>query len=186
MPRALLLSAVLGTLTPRASLPCSSIHVISLQLPLNTRITNLTTTSDDGCTSKGDVQELREARETFMDSASKGVPGAYVEAREDSFTHSLQVAIPPLGTSNVELTLEQLLQQRLGEVQFEVPLAPNEKVDSITFDLSVENTGGEPVDFHVDLNVPGVYEPSFEDDNVTVSAATQTIHREIPDARQYK
>lgn len=167
------------------ALDCSSIHVISLQLPLDTRITSVKTIADDGCTSTGDVQELKEARENFMEAASNGLPVAYVEA-QDSSTHSLQVAIPPLGTSNVELVLEQLLKQRLDEVTFEIPLAPNEKVDSVVFDLMVEDTDGEPVEFEVDLNVPGVYEPSVEGENTAETGAAEPIHLDIPDARQHE
>ena len=85
--------------------------VLQLQLPLNTRITSLKTISSDDCETNGDVQELSEARDTFLESASKGIPSAYVES-QDSFTHSLQVAIPPLGIANVELVLEQLIVQR--------------------------------------------------------------------------
>jgi len=55
------------------ALSCSSIHSISLQLPLNTRITSLTTSADDGCTTNGKVQHLEEARETFLESASQRV-----------------------------------------------------------------------------------------------------------------
>ncbi|KAL7526096.1 hypothetical protein ACHAXR_001312, partial [Thalassiosira sp. AJA248-18] len=94
-------------------------------------------------------------------------------------THSLQVAIPPLGSSTVELVVEQLLKQRLHEVQFEIPLFPNEDIDNIVFDLTVEDTDGEPVDFHVDLMVPGVY-----DERVN-STSNTPVHLDIPDARQY-
>lgn len=167
------------------ALDCSSIHVISLQLPLDTRITSVNTIADDGCTSTGDVQEIEEARENFIEAASNGLPVAYVEA-QDSSTHSLQVAIPPLGTSNVELVVEQLLKQRLDEVTFEIPLAPNEKVDSVVFDLMVEDTSGQPVDFHVDLNVPGLHEPSGEYfDSSNKTSLSEPIHLDVPDARQH-
>jgi len=167
------------------ALDCSSIHVISLQLPLDTRITSVKTVADDGCISTGDVQELEEARESFIDAASHGLPVAYVEA-QDSSTHSLQFAIPPLGTINVELVLEQLLKQRLDEVTFDIPLAPNEQVDSRVFDLMVDDTTGEPVNFEVDLNVPGVYEPLVEDENANETSVAEPIHLDIPDARQHE
>jgi len=173
------------------ALDCSSIHVITLQLPTDTRITSLKTIATDGCTTRGDVQELREARDTFIESASNGLPSAYVEA-QDSSTHSLQVSMPPLGTTKVVLVVEQLLKQRLDEVKFEIPLAPNEKVDSVVFDLKVEDTVGEPVDFDVDLHVPGVYDLPDEKGNSTNRTDTDTdtdksgpIHLNIPDARQY-
>jgi len=71
---------------------------------------------------------------TASESISRGLPGAYVEARA-SATRTIQVSIPPFGKTRVTLVVEQLLQQRLGEVEFELPLAPNEDVDDIKFDL---------------------------------------------------
>jgi len=89
------------------------------------------------------------------------------------------VSIPPFGKTRVTLVVEQLLQQRLGEVEFELPLAPNEDVDDIKFDLSVLDTDGEPVLFELDLNVPGVY---VTDENAT--QVLDPISLSIPDARQ--
>mmetsp|Transcript_5859 Transcript_5859/g.13360 ORF Transcript_5859/g.13360 Transcript_5859/m.13360 type:complete len:554 (-) Transcript_5859:94-1755(-) len=69
------------------------------------------------------------------------------------------------------------------KVNFEIPFSPNENVDSVVFDLTVEDTAGKPVDFSFDFNVPGVYEASSEDGNPTNK--TSAIHLDIPDARQY-
>jgi len=70
------------------------------------------------------------------------------------------------------------------KVNFEIPFSPNENVDSVVFDLTVEDTAGKPVDFSFDFNVPGVYEASSEDGNPTNK--TSAIHLDIPDARQYE
>lgn len=116
-----------------------------------------------------------------MESASKGIPSAYVES-QDSFTHSLQVSIPPLGITNVELVLEQLIVQRQGIINFEIPLMPNEPIDDIVFDLKVGDTNGEAVNFQVDLDVS-----SISTDSDTNSSNTEGyIHLDVPDARQYE
>lgn len=115
-----------------------------------------------------------------MESAASGIPSAYVES-QDSFTHSLQVSIPPLGITNVELVLEQLIVQRQGIINFEIPLMPNEPIDDIIFDLNVEDTNGEAVNFRVDLDVS-----SINTDSDTNSSNTEGyMHLDIPDARQY-
>jgi len=106
-----------------------------------------------------------------METAAKGLPGAYVE-EQDSFIHSLQVAIPPWGTTHVELVLEELLQQRLGEIKFEIPFAPNEKVDQIALDLNVEDDSGQgATDFHLD--------------EFSVSANATSFHLDLPDAHEH-
>ena len=180
------------------ALNCSSIHMITLQLPLNTRVTSLKTMdlSHDGCETNGVVKELQDARDIFLDQTTNGaLASAYVEV-QDSFTYSVQVSIPPFGITNVELVVEQLLQQRLGEIVFEIPLLPNEEVDKVVFDLAVEDVMGQPVDFRVDLNVPGVYESesvetaNSESANSTNSSSSSgsaraPIHLDVPDARQY-
>ena len=155
--------------------------VLQLQLPLNTRITSLKTISSDECETKGYVKELSEARDTFLESAASGIPSAYVES-QDSFTHSLQVAIPPLGITNVELVLEQLIVQRQGKINFEIPLMPNEPIDDIVFDLKVEDTNGEAVIFEVDLDVSSINTDSDKNSSNTEGH----MHLDVPDARQYE
>jgi hypothetical protein len=133
------------------------------------------TISDETCTTHGQAQKLEDARETFLQTAAQGLPGAYIEA-QDSFTYNLQVAIPPLGITHVEVVLEQLLKQRLGEVMFEIPFAPNEKVDQIVLDLTVEDIVHQEngTVFNLDLGPDIAFEPS-----------TSRYHLDIPDARQY-
>ena len=125
------------------------------------------------------MKELSEARDTFLESAASGIPSAYVES-QDSFTHSLQVSIPPLGITNVELVLEQLIVQRQGKINFEIPLMPNEPIDDIVFDLKVEDTNGEAVTFEVNLDVPSINTVS----DTNSSNTEGYMHLDVPDARQ--
>lgn len=102
-------------------------------------------------------------------------------------THSLQVAIPSLGETKVELVLEQLLLQRLGAIKFAIPFYPNENVDSIMLDLMVVDTTGEAADFEIDLNVAGVYEKLLEESSSTnVTLPPGPLHLDVPDAMQYE
>lgn len=157
---------------------CSSVHVLTLQLPLNSRVASLKTVADDGCTTNGQVQELEQARDTFIEQSNKGLATAYVEA-QDGFTYTVQVSIPPYGVTKVELFVEQLLQQRRGQIAFEIPLIPNEEVDSLLFDLSVEDTDGKAVGFSVDLDLPEV------SSTINATNGTSNFHLDLPDARQH-
>mmetsp|Transcript_17403 Transcript_17403/g.36455 ORF Transcript_17403/g.36455 Transcript_17403/m.36455 type:complete len:828 (+) Transcript_17403:125-2608(+) len=175
------------TMSVRNGLNCSSIHMVTLQLPLNTRVTSLKTFSDDGCTTEGRVKEIEAARETFLEQSSQGLPSAYVEV-QNSFTYSLQVSIPPMGETDVELIVEQLLQQRLGEVAFEIPMIPNEEVDKVKFDLSVEDVFGNLLDFDIDLDLEDLEESNVEADvkgNSTNTTFPKPINLHITDARQH-
>jgi len=174
------------------ALRCSSIRSIALQLPLGTRVASLHTVSYDDdeevCRTNGKVQRLEEARETFLENASEGLPGAYIE-EHDSFTHSLQVAIPPLGKASVELVLEQLLHQRLGKVVFDIPFSPNEKIDSITLDLTVEGINdfvqeGLQLDFGAELKKADVLLPTSYENSTTFDTIAHFV-LDLPDAREY-
>ena len=83
-------------------------------------VTALKTIANYGCTVIGDAKKLEDARNTFKEIAAKGLQGPYVEV-EDTFLYSLQVAVPPLGYTSVELIVEELLQKQLREVTFEIP-----------------------------------------------------------------
>jgi len=137
------------------ALDCSSIHSVTMQLPLGSRVASLQTITDEGCRTNGEVQKLEEARETFLDSAKDGFEGAYIEA-QDAFTYGLQVSIPPLGSTRVEVVLEQLLKQRLGEVEFQIPLIPNDGVDIIVLDITVDDVSEGPTTFHLQNLAPDV------------------------------
>ncbi|KAL7507226.1 hypothetical protein ACHAXN_004436 [Cyclotella atomus] len=157
---------------------CSSVHIVTLQLPLNARVTSLKTMADDGCTTNGEVKEINEARETFVEQTSQGLSSAYVEAK-DGFTYTVQVSMVPYGSTKVELVVEQLLQQRRGEIAFEVPLVPNEEVDSLIFDLFVEDVEGNAVGFDLHLNLPEV------SSTVNATNGTSHFHLDLHDARQH-
>jgi von Willebrand factor type A domain/Vault protein inter-alpha-trypsin domain len=159
------------------ALDCSSIHSVTLQLPVDTFVVSLQTISDNGCTTHGQVGKLKDVRETFLEMAAEGLPGAYVE-EQDSSMYSLQVSIPPFGETRVELVFEALLQQRLGEVEFKLPLIPNEKVDRLVLDLTVEDVASQllPTSFFLDFN--GYYQ------NLTVTA-NSSYSLDLPDAREH-
>jgi len=147
------LSTTSITMEVANALDCSSVHVVTLQLPVDTRVTSLQIKGNDGCTSNGQVQELDEAQDTFEEQVASGLPGAYVEAdANDAFSYSVQVSIPPLGTTSVTLVVEQILQQKLGEVVFAIPWIPNENVDKVSFDLDVQDVTGKPAEFQVVLD----------------------------------
>lgn len=110
------------TIVMANALDYASINGITSQVPLAARVALLKTMADDGWNTYEKVQPLKQARETLVEMASQGLPGAYIEER-DSFTHSLQVAIPPCTTTCV--------------VQFQVPFTPNEEVDQVKLDVSI-------------------------------------------------
>lgn len=159
------------------ALDCSSIHSITLQIPVDTRVVSLQTISGNGCTTHGKVGKLAQVRETFLETAAEGLPGAYIEEQHSSM-YSLQVAIPPLGETRVELVFEALLQQRLGEVEFMIPLIPNEKVDRIVLDLTVEDVPNELLPTNVSLDFNGYYQ------NQTINA-NSSYYLDLPDAREH-
>jgi hypothetical protein len=168
------------------AMDCTSVHVVTLHLPINTRVASLQTVSDDDCASSGVVQELEEARETFQEQAEAALSTAYVEV-QDSFLYSLQVSIPPFGVTVVEMVVEQLLQQRLGEVKFEIPLIPNEEVDTVVLDLTVEDVTGNEAAFTLSgLNLADFMNITFtgDNDNNTTSIPSK-LHLDIQDARQH-
>ena len=157
---------------------CSSVHIVTLQLPLNTRVASLKTIANDGCNTIGQVKEIEDARATFVEQTSQGLSSAYVEA-QDGFTYTIQVSIPPYGSTKVELITEQLLQQRRGEIEFDIPLIPNEEVDTLLFDLTVEDIEGNPMGFQLGFSMPGV------SSSVNVTNGTSLFHLDLHDARQH-
>mmetsp|Transcript_29439 Transcript_29439/g.71051 ORF Transcript_29439/g.71051 Transcript_29439/m.71051 type:complete len:771 (-) Transcript_29439:139-2451(-) len=178
------------------ALACSSIRSVSLRLPDRARISSLksiaTMRNDDEeeeeptvCTTYGVVQELEEARENFLETAAEGLPSAYIE-QQNEVLHSLQVAIPPLGTSTVELVLEELLEQRLGRVALDLPFAPNEQIDQISFNLNLLDDAASS-DLHLDLGndlelASGIHNGPNSTNMIPLSG---TFSVDIPDAFDY-
>ncbi|KAG7351926.1 vault protein inter-alpha-trypsin domain containing protein [Nitzschia inconspicua] len=174
------------------ALRCSSIKTVTLQLPLGTRVAGLKVISfddeQDTCTADGVVKQLDDARESFLESASEGLPGAYVE-EQDTFSHSLQVSMPPLGKANVELILEQLLQQRLGRVEFQLPFAPNEDVDSMSMNLKVQGVNefmNSSLVMEVGDDLKSELENSFQDENVTGLDGNLEFNLDLSDTREFR
>jgi hypothetical protein len=83
--------------------------------------------------------------------------------------------MPALGTSLVELVLEELFGSVGGDVKFHIALIPNGKVDQLVLDLA-------------DLDVSQEESTNISLDNIgpnkTVNA-TSPIHLSIPDAREH-
>ena len=67
-------------------------------------------------------------------------------------------------------------------INFEIPLMPNEPIDDIVFDLKVEDTNGEAVNFEVDLDASSI----STDSDTNSSNREGYMHLDIPDARQYE
>lgn len=166
------------TMEVRNGMNCSSVHIVTLQLPLSTKVASLKTMADDGCNTNGQVKDIEEARDTFVEQTSQGLSSAYVE-QQDGFTYTVQVSMPPYGKTKVELMVEQLLQQKRGEIAFEIPLIPNEDVDSLLFDLSIEDVEGKAVGFHLDLDLPGISSA------INATNDTSHFHLDLHDARQH-
>ena len=95
----------------------------------------------------------------------------------DVFPFAAQVFIPPFGTTKFELITEQLLQQHRGEIAFEVPFIPHEEVGCLIFDLSVVDLQGNPTDFYLELDLPGV--------DANGPDGTNKFHLEFNHAGQY-
>lgn len=135
------------------SLPCVSIRGVTLQLPEGARVAKVDFVDNEKqCSVHGKAMELAQARKTFMDQAAQGMGGAYVEER-DSFTYSLQVSMAPLGKTSVQVVVEQLLKQKVGVVDFQVPLVPLQKVDQVFFDLHIDDATPEAREIEVDLDL---------------------------------
>eukprot|EP00956_Cyclotella_meneghiniana_P026295 scaffold56389_cov75-Cyclotella_meneghiniana.AAC.12 len=166
------------TMEVRNGMNCSSVHVVTLQLPFNTRVASLKTIADDGCHTNGQVKAIEEARDTFVEQTSQGLSSTYVE-QQDGFTYTVQVSMPPYGKTIVELMVEQLLQQKRGEIAFEIPLMPNEDVDSLIFDLTVDDVEGRAVGFNLDLDLPGISSAT------NVTNGTSHFHLDLHDTRQH-
>ena len=97
------------------ALDCPSVHSTSILIPRGARVASLQTISKIGntekeCVTTGKVKKLAD-RETSLEYAAEGLPGAYVEEQivASTSSYSLQVSIPPLGQTRVELILEELL-----------------------------------------------------------------------------
>jgi len=121
---------------------CSTKRGFTMQLPLGARVSNLkmeTTVSDGGlCSMNGAVQAEEQAMNTFSDSVKGGRPAALLQAY-DSSNYGVQVSLPALGTSRLEIWYEELLRRERNQIPFQVPFSPGHPVDSLIMDVFVND-----------------------------------------------
>lgn len=152
---------------------CVAIHSFTMELPVGARVAKVDLMDDaSGCSVEGETMELEEARDTFMEEAGKGLPGAYIEER-DGFSYSVQVSMTPFGSTTMEFVVEQLLWEEVGEVKFQVPVVPYEKVDQVVFDLTISDASEDEAQDIV-LDMP----------QIGRVPNTTSFHMEFTDARQ--
>lgn len=115
---------------------CRAIHGFTMQLPTNARVTSLTMQSLD-CIFESDVQEESHAQQTFDEQASQGKPAALLSAW-DMANYFMQVSLPAVGKTSVELVYEQVLTRRSYEIPFQIPVSPGKPVELLLVDISVK------------------------------------------------
>lgn len=121
---------------------CATVMGLTLQLPINGRVKSLTMDlSDDSCSSNGVVKTEAKALEDFNARAQQGSPAALLQAF-DLFNYAIQISLPPLGATRVELELEELLQRKRGKFDISIPLFPGLEVEELVMDLSIQEGSG--------------------------------------------
>jgi len=146
---------------------CATTRGLTLQLPLASRVTWLTVVADNGCTWTGEVQPLQEAIASFNQTASEGKPAALLEAW-DSSNYAVQVSLPPLGTTSLEIRYEELLRRQQHQVPFQIPLFPGLPVNELVMDLYVLETDSGVADFDLESPALGSMNIVRETNNVSV------------------
>jgi uncharacterized protein YegL len=149
---------------------CSTTYALTLQLPRNARLTDLTMELSDGCELTSDVKTLSKATDDFEHQVSQGKPAALLTACNMN-NYQLQVSLRPNRTTIVELHYEELLWKKLHQVEFQVPLFPGIAVDRLFMDISVQNSNTGMLGFRVE---------DFEDDivHVTLGGNSSSAHYE--------
>eukprot|EP00977_Amphora_coffeiformis_P005130 scaffold1081_cov136-Amphora_coffeaeformis.AAC.2 len=100
------------------ALDCTSIQGLTLQLPQGARVATFDLLNmEKECSVQGEVMKIEQAREGFMPDAAAGLPAVYVEER-GSFSYSVQITMVPFGKTRAEIVVEQILLQKVGEVEF--------------------------------------------------------------------
>lgn len=150
---------------------CATVLGFTMQLPRFARVTSLHMYLSDGCIQEGEVKELEEAEETFDESASEGKPAAILTAW-DSSNYQLQLSIPPLGTTQVEIRFEELLRRQRHQIDFHVPLSPGLPVEQLLMDVTILEPASGISDFGFDPLTLG----NIEIDQGSTSA---TAHYEL-------
>jgi len=147
---------------------CTSVYGLTLQLPLNARVTELVMDLSDGCQMTSQVKDLEQAEKDFEEFHEEGKAAAILTAW-DMANYELQVSIPPEGTTSVTLKFQELLAQKLNLVSFQVPMFPGMAVDDLIVDVAVE-----------DPNLVNGFDTEFKDEMVVTSleAGRATMHYE--------
>lgn len=162
------------------AMDCMSVHSVTLQLPATTRITHLQNIAHETqCKTVGKAEKLEQARETFVETAIQGLPGAYVEQR-DATTYSIQAVVNPFGKTEVEVVLEDVLRQRVGQVDFQIPFMPLEKIEQVHFEFDIDDLSGSQTMFQLDFGRSANVQ--LWNDNLSFNT---TVIGDIPNARDY-
>lgn len=136
---------------------CTSAYSMTIQLPVNARVTDLVMDLSDGCQMDSQVKDLDDAVEDFEEFLGDGKAAAILTAWDMS-NYGLQVSIPPNGSTSVTLKYQELLVQKLDVVSFQVPMFPGMAVDDLMVDISVE-----------DPNLVNGFETDLQDQSIFTS-----------------
>ena len=136
---------------------CTSAYSMTIQLPVDARVTELVMDLSDGCQMDSEVKDLDDAVEDFEESLGEGKAAAILTAWDMS-NYALQVSIPPNGSTSVTLKYQELLVQKLDLVSFQVPMFPGMAVDNLMIDISVK-----------DPNLVNGFETDLQDQSIITS-----------------
>lgn len=128
---------------------CATAYSMTIQLPVNARVTELVMDLSDGCQLGSEVKDLDQAEEDFEKFLEGGKAAAILTAYDMS-SYNLEVSIPPNGATNVTLEFQELLVQKLDLVSFQIPMFPGRAVVDLKVDVSVEDPN-EVNDFRTDF-----------------------------------
>jgi Mg-chelatase subunit ChlD len=120
---------------------CTSLYDLTLRLPKSARVKDVSMDLSNGCELKSHVKKLDDAVEDFEDFHASGKAASILTAW-DTNHYDMEVSILPGGSTNVTLTYQELLVQKLGEVSFQVPMFPGM---AVVDDLKVEVLVEDPV-----------------------------------------
>ena len=159
---------------------CSQIHSVVLQLPRNARLTHLEMDLSDGCQLDSQVKHLETAVEDFQQQSSQGKPAALLQASWDMVNYELKVSIPPNGSTNVVLGYSELLYQKLGQVDFQIPIFPGTPVGFLGMDISVEDLDGGILELYTEP-LPEYQDEVFQTTNNPASASVLFETSNVPE-----
>jgi len=117
---------------------CSRVVGFSMQLPLDARVSKMNMNSSTNCKLEGEVKGEKQAEAEFEQQASQGQTAALLQAY-DSANYGVQVSIPPLGATRLEVTFEELLRRANSQISFQLPVSPDVPVDHLVVDIVVKD-----------------------------------------------